>query len=170
MREGFNANPDGSFESVFIVPYIPYGPKTVRLISNTSQLNTVGVRVVSHVASITPQSGTDGTQIFLVGHGFDKNEVVSIALNDSTPINTGISASNQGSVNISFNIPEPSGLSSGNVKVTAQTINTNASINFIFSSVNSVNGGRLTITENVQAKIGDQVKIRGQDYPSQTNI
>ena len=149
-----------------------YGPKTVRLITSSSQLNTVGVRVVGQISTVSPTTGSDGTRIYLIGNGFVKSGLIEIVLNneDNSAITTNASTSAQGTLNVSFDIPSPSGFASGDLLITVRTPSTSATANFVFSDKNSSNGGRLSIIENRQAQIGQVVKVRGQDYPIQTNV
>merc|ERR1711964_863889 len=61
LASGTRSNNDGSFKAVFTVPQMSYGPKTVRLVTSSSQLNTVGVRVVGQISTVSPTTGSDGT-------------------------------------------------------------------------------------------------------------
>ncbi|MDP7280518.1 MAG: hypothetical protein QGG39_11635, partial [Candidatus Poribacteria bacterium] len=181
VTDGSRSNTDGSFETTFTVPLLPYGPKTIRMQTNSApRMNVVGLKVLGQLTDISPVTGGIGTRVKLQGKGFDKNDQIQVTLTSPNGVEytiptadiSGSTTNSQGYFNLYFNVTEPAGSSfgSGDLAVTAQTSNTSAQENFIYSVANSTSGGRLILTDKSSARVGENVKVRGQDYPVETNI
>jgi hypothetical protein len=102
--------PDGSFQITTNVPsgFSP-GYKTISATVN-NVTETVKFQILPGSISISPDSGTIGTEVNVQGQGFNYNQVVSIYFRNSFVVST--ISNDSGDISASFTVPEsPAGTS-----------------------------------------------------------
>lgn len=87
MAANMRANTNGTFSDVFTVGAQPYGTTTVTTTGLTSlyQANT-RFRVTQQIVSISPQAGTIGATVTVIGNGYGLSASVRIDLGATTSI------------------------------------------------------------------------------------
>ncbi|MEK9150409.1 MAG: hypothetical protein AAB267_10250, partial [Candidatus Desantisbacteria bacterium] len=152
------ANTNGQFSNTFTIGSQPYGTTTVTAIGLVSQhqANTVFM-VTQQVVSISPQAGTIGTIVTMIGNGYGLSAAVRIDLGSIQSIAL-VSSNVNGVFTAIFTV----GLqTSGTKSVTATGLNTGAVSSIAFKIKPNV-----SLITPTQGSVGTIITLSGDGYNS----
>ena len=152
---GTTASSQGTWSATFSVPASASGSHSIGAYGSTTQAGSVPEVsfIVGSSISLSRSTGASGSSVAVTGSGFGANETGITVTYNGTPVATGITASDQGTWNATFNIP-PS--VSGSYSIRAYGSTTQAAsvpqVTFIVGASISINrsngasGSSVTVT------------------------
>jgi len=159
VKTGIATDANGSWQSTFTLPDSPGGTRSIGVYGSTTSSGTVSDRTftVNPLLTVTPSSGTIGTQVTVTGTGFAASEGNIVVTFDNRSLRSGITASTKGRWTTTFEVPASPG---GPHTIAAYGNSTSASA-LAPATFNII--ARITISPTSGA-VGDTVSVTGQSF------
>ncbi|HEX7476053.1 MAG TPA: IPT/TIG domain-containing protein [Dehalococcoidales bacterium] len=161
INVSINTGTNGSFASTPInLPAVSAGSHTLRATDGGGRFDTVAITTASSI-TVSPQSGTVGSQITVTGTGFASGKSISITFNNTlVSVNPPPTVDNTGNFKATFTVPN---LASGTYPVTASDGSGNASGKFTSSAA----AGTGTPSAGV---VGASIPIAGNGFAAGASV
>ena len=165
VASGISANPQGSWNSSFVVPASAGGSHTIDAAGATSPATTVPDTPITVTAAISvpKNNGAAGSSITITGAGFGAGETGIIVTYDDATVASGITANPQGSWKATFVVP-PSASGS-------HTINASGSVTkAVGVGEASINVTAAITTNPTSGSVGMAVEVTGSGFAANNSL
>ncbi|MEW6141781.1 MAG: IPT/TIG domain-containing protein [Chloroflexota bacterium] len=159
VKTGLTADTNGSWQSTFALPDSPGGTCSIGVYGSTTGSGAITPHAFTVVPQVTmsPSSGSAGTQVTVTGTGFGAGETGITVMFGNIAVGQGITANTKGRWTTTFIVPIGSG--------GGQVVNAYGSI----TSASQVAGlsfnvtARIAVSQN-SGTVGDTVNVTGQSF------
>ncbi|RJO63355.1 MAG: hypothetical protein C4542_00230 [Dehalococcoidia bacterium] len=141
----------GAFNGVnFVIPSVGGGAHTIRATDADGNYYEATLTVLTRISSITPNSGTVGTQITIIGNGFGAGLGVDVFWDAGTTRIATTTATASGTISVTF--ASPASAFGSHVVTVKDTLNNSATTSFsttpkiLLSPITGVYGDTITVT------------------------
>ncbi|MEK7814177.1 MAG: hypothetical protein AAB296_10485, partial [Candidatus Desantisbacteria bacterium] len=165
LDQVYTSQTDGQITAAWTVDTQVFGTRSIIGVGSSSQLPAQNSYfIIPDVCSVTPNQGTIGTDMTIVGSGFVENSVVNVNFGTRYAADTykQVTASNGGTFSYTYqpeaNFPQPAGTTTIRCWVTGMADNRMAATNTFFIK------SRILTVSPAQATVGTTISIFGDGY------
>ena len=107
VATGVTADPDGCWESSFVLPASTYGSHTVSASGDITSTVTATLSTKAKIEDVSPVEGAAGDSVTLTGSGFGGSQDLTVTIG-GVAASGNLQTQSNGNVNISFRVPKGS--------------------------------------------------------------
>jgi len=107
VASGITADPDGCWESSFVIPASTYGGHTVSASGDITSAVTATLNIKAKIENVSPVEGAPGDSVTLTGSGFSSNKKLTVTVG-GVAASENMQTQTKGNVGISFRVPKGS--------------------------------------------------------------
>ncbi|MEW6141783.1 MAG: IPT/TIG domain-containing protein [Chloroflexota bacterium] len=158
-KTGIATDTNGSWLSTFAFPDSPGGVHNIGVYGSTTSTGTVTDKTftVSPGITVTPSTGTVGTQVTVTGTGFGAGETGIVVTFNAMSVSSGITASTKGRWTTTFQVPSGAG-GAHSISAYGNTTPASGLATATFGIV-----ARITVNP-ASGVVGDTVNVTGQSF------